>query len=58
MNQAIDKGFRPGAKRQYPGTGIDLAVCEKIVERLGGRIWFEFELEKGATFFYRAYADG
>lgn len=51
-DQIFEMFRRLHAPSRYKGTGIGLAICHKIVQRLGGKIWLESEPGKGAVFYF------
>ncbi|MEP7362441.1 MAG: ATP-binding protein [Acidobacteriota bacterium] len=50
FHSQVFQAFRRLHGREIDGTGIGLAICQRIVERKGGRIWVESQVGQGATF--------
>jgi light-regulated signal transduction histidine kinase (bacteriophytochrome) len=52
LHKVFDIFRRLNTEKEYPGTGIGLAICKKIVERHGGKIWAESNKQIGTTFYF------
>lgn len=57
VDQLFNRFKRLHAKAQYPGTGLGLALCKRIVERHRGAIWAQSQPDVGTTIFFH-YSPG
>ena len=53
LQRVFEMGQRLHTRDEYPGTGVGLALCKRIVERHGGRIWVTSNEGAGCSFFVR-----
>jgi signal transduction histidine kinase len=51
-HETIFRPFKRLHGQRYPGSGVGLAICRRIVDRVGGRIWVKSDLHQGATFYF------
>ena len=56
--QTIFGVFKRLHANTVPGTGIGLAICQRVVTRYGGRIWVESRVGHGTTFYFTLPMDG
>jgi light-regulated signal transduction histidine kinase (bacteriophytochrome) len=51
-HQQVFGVFKRLHREAIAGTGIGLAICQRVVERYGGRIWVESQIDEGSTFYF------
>lgn len=55
--QSIFEAFKRGHTTKIPGTGLGLALCRRILELYGGKVWVESQVDQGSTFYFDVPAE-